>query len=89
MTTSSQFILKTLLFIFIFAIIVSLVRTIWSSYVALKNVQQEEQRVLMIEAETQKMKDQLIEATSSFRLEQRARETLHLQKPGESVIRVE
>lgn len=89
MRSISSFFIRLLIILFIMTLIASLIRTIWTSYQALQNVEHEKQNVELLEKQTEALEQKLQEATSSFELERRARENLHLQKPDESIIRVE
>ncbi|MCD8484949.1 septum formation initiator family protein [Candidatus Woesebacteria bacterium] len=85
----STFLIRLLLGLFVIALLISLVRTIWTSYQALQNIKEEERLIELLEQETRELEEEVLEATSSFELERRARENLRLQREGESVIQVE
>lgn len=71
------------------ALALSLIRTLTITKKGQEALREQAERVEQFEQQVQGLERQLEEATSSFELERRVREELHLQKPGESVYRLQ
>jgi cell division protein FtsB len=65
---------------------VSLIRTWNLSRLARQSLQQQQERVRGLEKAVQNLETEVQTATSSFTLEQRARDELHRQRPNETII---
>lgn len=66
----------------------SMLRTIWLSRQAQREMEKRREAVEAVEKQVEKLEQEVREATSSFTLEKRVREELDLHKDDETVIRV-
>jgi cell division protein FtsB len=67
----------------------SLGRTLFVSYQTQQNITEQAKRVEILENEVRLLEKEAQEATSSFTLEQRVRDDLKMQKPGEKMYRIQ
>lgn len=81
--------LKYLVWILIFSLLLlSFGRSIWMARQAHLEVEKQAQEVQVLEQEVQQLENEVQEATSSYELERRVREELHLQRPEEVIIKL-
>jgi len=64
----------------------SLFRSVWLTKIAKDEVDRQNQKVESLQQEVEQLNQEVQEATSSYELERRVREELHLQKPDEVII---
>lgn len=72
--------------LFVFVLILSLLRSFLLARQAEINVSKQQQRLEQLQLQVDELEQQVQDATSSFTLEKRAREELKLQKPEETII---
>ncbi len=89
MKSLTTLLIRLIAVIFIALLVISFLRTILTSYQALQNIKEEEKAVELLEQQTEHMRQEVENATSSFELERRAREQLQRQRPNEQIIRIE
>lgn len=83
-----QKIIRIIIGLICILLLFSLGRTLYVSYQTQQNIALQQKRVEILENQVQELESKVQEATSSFTLEQRVRNDLKMQKPGEKTYKI-
>jgi len=72
----------------LFLLLFSLFRSVWLAHLAQNEVKRQENQIELLQKEVDDLQNSVEAATSSYELERRVREELHLQKPEEVIIQL-
>ncbi len=72
----------------LFLLLFSLFRSVWLAHLAKEAVLKQQLEIEQLQQEVDVLHQNVQQATSSYELERRVREELHLQKPGEVIIQI-